>query len=309
VKKKILVSPTTFGTCGREPIDLAKEEGYDLLLNPFGRKMTEIELLDLGKDCIGTIAGDEPYNSAVLESLKDLRCISRCGVGLDNVDLEKAEELGIVVKNVPDGPTRAASELVVGLIFDILRNISYCDRDIRKGEWNKRMGSLLLEKKVGILGLGRIGRMVSELLIGLGADVCGNDLKADTIWLKKHNVPLISLEDLLKESDILCVHIPYSQDNRYIIGSKEIESMKEGAIIVNLSRGGIVDETALYDALKSGHLAGTALDVFETEPYTGPLTKLDNVLLTPHIGSYAKESRLNMELQSVKNLLGVLRDL
>lgn len=306
MKNKILISPTTFGTCGMQPLELLEKENCEVVLNHYGRKMTPDEVLKLGKNCIGIVAGDEPLNATVLESLPSLRCISRCGIGMDNVDLKRAKELRIVVKNTPDGPTRAVAELTVGVIFNLLRKISYCDREIRRGNWNKGMGCLLLNKKVGVLGLGRIGRMVAELLLGLGAIILGADVQPDTKWLAANKVPLLSFEDLVRESDILCIHIPYSEDNRHIIGKKEIESMKRGAYLINLSRRGIVDEGALYQALKRNHLAGAALDVFEQEPYTGPLTELDNVVLTPHIGSYARESRLKMEVQAVKNLLEVL---
>jgi len=309
MKSRILISPTTFGTCGMQPLELLEKEGYEVILNLFGRKMTSDEVIELGKDCLGIIAGVELLDAKVLESLPSLRGISRCGVGVDNIDLEKAKELGITVTNTPDGPTRAVAELTVGVILDLLRGISYRDKEIRKGNWYKGMGSLLLDKKVGILGLGRIGRMVAELLSRLDARVVGADIKPDRKWLEANKVPLLTLEELLGESDILCIHIAYSEDNRHIIGKKEIGSMKKGAYLVNLSRGGVVDEDALYLALKGNHLAGAALDVFEREPYTGALRELDNVVLTPHIGSYARESRLEMELQAVKNLLGSLSSL
>lgn len=308
MRNKILISPTSFGSCGKQPLELLEKEGYEVILNPFGRKMTPDEVIQLGKDCLGVIAGVEPLNAGVLKSLPSLRCISRCGGGMDNIDLEKAKELGITVRNTPDAPTRAVAELTVGVIFDLLRNVSYCDREIRQGNWYKGMGSLLLNKKVGILGLGRIGHTVAELLLKLGAKVAGADVKPDRKWLEENKIPLLTLEELLKESDILCIHISYSEENRQIIGKKEIESMKKGAYLVNLSRGGIVDEDALYWALKSNHLAGAALDVFEQEPYTGPLKELDNVVLTPHIGSYARESRLEMEVQAAKNLLESLNN-
>ena len=145
-------------------LELLEKEGCKVILNPFGRIMTPEEVTELGKSCLGIIASVEPLNAKVLESLPSLRCISRCGVGTDNIDLDKANELGITVRNTPDGPTRAAAELTVGVIFDLLRKISHCDREIRKGNWYKAMGNLLLNKRVGVLGLGRIGRMVAELL-------------------------------------------------------------------------------------------------------------------------------------------------
>jgi D-3-phosphoglycerate dehydrogenase len=303
---RILISPTSYGKCGIQPLELLKERNYEIILNPFGRKMTSDEVIKFGKDCIGIIAGVEPLDARVLQSLSSLRCISRCGVGIDNIDLCKAEELGIIVKNTPDGPTRAVAELAIGVILDILRRISLRDRELRRGNWNKKMGCLLQNKKVGILGLGRIGRAVAELLLGLGADVAGTDNNPSIKWHKTHNVPLLGLEELLRESDIVCIHISYAENNRHLIGKKEIKLMKKGAYIINLSRGGIVDEDALYQALNGGRLSGAAVDVFEQEPYTGPLTELSNIVLTPHIGSYARESRLKMEIEAVNNLLGVL---
>jgi len=306
VQNRVLVSPTTFGI---QPLELLKREGYEVIPNPFGRKMTSEEVIELGKDCLGIVAGVELLGAKVLESLPLLRCISRCGVGVDNIDLDKARELGIVVRSTPEAPTRAVAELTVGVVFDLLRGISYCDREIRRGNWYKGMGSLLLNKKVGILGLGRIGRAVAELLLKLGARVAGADVKPDREWLETNKVPLVRLAELLKDSDILCLHISYSEENRHIIGKKEMEAMKKGAYLVNMSRGEVIDEGALYWALKSNHLAGAALDVFEQEPYTGPLRELDNVILTPHIGTYARETRVEMEMQAVTNLLESLRGL
>lgn len=307
-KNKILISPTSFGKCGSQPLDLLKKSNYDVILNPYGRKMTPAEIINLGRECIGIVAGVEFLNATVLESLPYLHCISRCGAGIDNINLEKAKELKIVVKNTPYGPTRAVAELSIGLIFDILRKISLRDRSIRKGKWNKEMGSLLKDKTVGVLGLGRIGRTVAELLLKLDAKVIGSDINPDMRWLRKIKIPLFSFDKLIKKSDILCIHVSFSADKKYLIGKNELALMKKDAYLINLSRGGIVDETALYNSLKSNHLAGAAVDVFQREPYTGPLTKLDNVVLTPHIGSYAKESRLKMELQAVENLLDCLNN-
>ena len=306
-KNEILISPTSFGKCGNQPLDLLEKNNYEVILNPFNRKMTPSEIIDLGRDCIGIVAGVESLNATVLESLPYLRCISRCGSGIDTVDIEKAKELNIVVKNTPYGPTRAVAELTIGLIFDTLRQISSRDRSIRNGKWNKQMGFLLKDKTVGVLGLGRIGRNVAELLLKLDARVIGSDINPDKKWLEKTKIPLFSFDKLIKKSDILCIHVSFSSDSKYLIGEKEIASMKKDSYIVNLSRGGIVDEKALYNALKSKHLAGAAIDVFQQEPYKGPLIELDNIVITPHIGSYAKESRLEMEIEAVENLLDVLK--
>ena len=306
MSRKIIITPSSFGKCGNHPLELLKKEKYDIILNPFGRKMTADEVVELGKDCIGIIAGVEPLNATVLTSLSSLRCISRVGVGIDNIDLQCAKERGIVVKNTPDGPTRAEAELTIGLIFDVLRKISYRDRLIRKGNWNKEMGYLLQGKKVGIIGLGRIGKKVAELLLALDVEVSGTDVNPDLNWCKMKKIPLLSLNELLSKSDIICIHASCLSENMPLIGKKELDMIKRGSFLINLSRGGIVDEDALYDALKNNSLSSAALDVFNQEPYSGPLTKLDNIVLTSHIGSYAKESRLNMEVQAVKNLLDVI---
>jgi len=305
-RKKILVSPTSFGECGNQPLELLEKNNYEVILNPFHRKMTPGEIVEYGKDCVGIIAGVESLNASVLEALPHLRCISRCGSGMDTVDLTKAKELNIVVKNTPEGPTRAVAELTIGLIFDLLRQISLRDRAIRGGKWNKEMGFLLKDKTVGVLGLGRIGRTVAELLLRLDAKVIGSDVLSNKSWLEKTKIRLLSSHDLLRESDIVCVHVSSSGGNQSLIGEKELASMKKGSFLVNVSRGGVVDENALYQALKSDHLAGAAIDVFQQEPYNGPLKELDTIILTPHIGSYARESRLEMEVQAVKNLVEAL---
>lgn len=307
MKDKILVSSASFGICGRRPQQLLEEAGYEVILNTLGRQMTPKEVVTFGRDCVGIVASVERYNADILSSLPRLRCISRLGVGTDNIDLEKAKTLGITIRNTPDAPTRAVVELTVGLIFDVLRNISHCDREMRGGKWYKYTGNLLYKRRVGILGLGRIGRAVAEMLQKLGAEVAGADIKPDMKWVEKNNIVLMSQEKLFRENDIICLHISYAEENRHIIGVKELQSMKKGAYLVNLSRGGIVDEDALYQALKSKHLTAAAVDVFEHEPYIGPLTELDNVVLTPHFGSNAVECRQEMEIQAVRNLIESLK--
>ena len=256
---------------------------------------------------VGMIAGLEPITARVLQQAAGLKVVSRCGIGLDNVDLNAAGSLGIVVTNTPDGPTAAVAELTIGLIFNLLRRISFLDGEIRKGNWTKETGRLLQGRKVGIIGLGRIGKRVAETLLALGAKVSGTDIEPDQEWLQKNPVSLMSLEELLKQSEILCLHVSYAGSNEHLIGKKEMEAMPKGAYLVNTSRGEVIDHDALYSMLTNGHLAGAALDVFDQEPYTGPLTRLDNVILTPHIGSYAREARVQMETQAAENLIEGLR--
>ena len=306
MEKKVIITPSSFGKCGNQPFELLKENKFEIILNPFGRKMTPDEVIKYGNDCTGIIAGVEPLNSKVLTSLSNLRCISRVGVGIDNIDLECARKLGITIKVTPDVAKQAVAELTIGLMFDVLRKISFRDREIRKGNWNKEMGYLFRDKKIGIVGLGRIGKTVANLSIALGAKVTATDINPDINWAKKNKVKIVKFNDIFKESNIISIHISSSPNNLSLIGKKELSQMKKGSYLINLSRGDIVDEEALYFALKNNYIVGAAVDVFGQEPYDGKLTSLDNVVLSSHVGSYAKESRLRMEIESVKNLIETL---
>lgn len=305
--KKVLTSPSSMGQCGREPFTLLQEQGYEIINNPYGRKLTEDEVIELAKDCVGIVAGVEPLTPRVMDALPNLKCISRVGVGMDNVDIEYAKLKGITVVNTPDGPTRAVAELTLAMTLSLLRRIPQANAALHQRKWEKQIGNLFLDKKVGIIGLGRIGKSVAELFRGLNNPVVGYDPFPNPVWAKDKGVELVSFEDVLKRSDILTLHIPGSLDKSAVIGSKEIALMKDGSFLVNIARGGVVDENALYEAIKCGKLAGAAIDVYSKEPYDGPLCDLDNIIMTPHLGSYAKEGKLQMEIDAVKNLINALK--
>jgi len=242
-----------------------------------------------------------------MDAIPNLKCISRVGVGMDNVDVDYAKQKGITVVNTPDGPTRGVAELTLGMTLSLLRRIPQADAALKNKHWKKQIGNLIFEKQIGIIGLGRIGKMVSELFRGIGNPVMGCDFYPDKQWANQKGVELKSFEEVLEQADIITLHIPGNKDKSPVIGSKELSLMKRGAFIINISRGGVVDEVALYDALKNGHIAGAAIDVFTKEPYTGPLCDLDNVVLTPHLGSYASEGKLQMEIDAVLNLINALK--
>ena len=298
---KIVITTTSFAKFDDQPLQLLKDSGFEVVLNPYGRKLAGDEVVELTADAVGLIAGTEPLDKSVLEKLPLLKVISRCGVGMDNVDLEAAEQLGIKVLNTPFGPTLAVAELNVGLILDLLRKVTLMDREMRVGIWKKRMGNLLSGKKVGIIGFGRIGQKTGELLRAFGCEIGYYD-NVRIRGFKDSRIKKLELDELLHESDIVTVHVSGKYE-KPLLGGREMEMMKKGSWLINVARGGVVDEDALYNALKDGRLAGAALDVFEREPYNGPLKELDNVILTPHIGSYAKEARVEMEMQAAKNLI------
>lgn len=304
---KVLTSPSSMGQVGSQPFDILKENGFEIINNPYGRKLSEEEVIELAKGCVGIVAGVEPLTKKVMDALPKLKCISRVGVGMDNVDLDYAKQKGIMVVNTPDGPTRGVAELTLGMTMSLLRKIPQADAALKNRQWKKQIGNLIFEKQIGIIGLGRIGKTVAGLFRGIGNPVVGFDLYPDKKWAAENHVSLNSFENVLKMADITTLHIPGNKDKSPVIGSKELSMMKKGAFIINISRGGVVDEDALYSALKDGHLAGAAIDVFTKEPYNGPLCDLDNVVLTPHLGSYASEGKLQMEIDAVSNLINVLK--
>ncbi|MBU0630378.1 MAG: phosphoglycerate dehydrogenase [Candidatus Margulisbacteria bacterium] len=298
--KKIFISTSTFGKDDPKPLDLLKNHGIDYELNPTGRQLTEAEIAGYLADKAGLIAGTEPLTEKVMEQVGFLKVISRLGVGLDSVDVAAAEKKGIQVYNTPNGPTEAVAELALGLILDVLRLISYSDRNLRRGAWKKTMGRLLKEKKVGIIGFGRIGRRLAELLTPFHCQLYIYDpYVSGNQGIKQ----VQTIEELIATSEIISLHIPYTKENHHLLGRKQLEAMKPGTVLINVSRGKLVDEAALYDCLQNGRLAGAGFDAFAAEPYSGALCELDNIVLTPHMGSYAKEARVQMEVDAVKNLL------
>ena len=303
MKPNILVALSTFAEFGDAPLKLLAESDADYYVNPLGRRLVREEIIQMAKDCEGIVAGVEPYDDYVLDHLPTLRCISRCGVGLDNISLEKAKDMGIAIRNTPDVVILPVVELTIAMIFDLLRRLSYHTNLLKSKRWEKKAGNLLSGKKVGVIGLGRIGKAVAETLTKLNADVYGADLFPDQEWAQINDIQIIPTESLLETCEIVSIHVSILGDNKFIMGENEIGTMRQGSFLVNVSRGELVDESALYEALKSNHLAGAALDVFPKEPYDGLLCELDNVVLTPHVATLTRESRVQMETEAVENLL------
>jgi D-3-phosphoglycerate dehydrogenase len=271
-------------------------------MNPHGRGLTEDEAIGLLQDCAGVAAGTEPLSRRVMAALPQLRVISRCGAGMDNVDLDAARERGIVVRNTPDAPTRPVAELTLGLALNLLRNVSRMDRELRQWIWKKRMGNLLRGRKIGIVGYGRIGRAVAGLFTLMGCEAAFSDP-----FVQRGEHRRMELAALIAWADMVTLHCPTPKDGSLVLDAGRIAAMKPGSFLLNAARGGLVDEEALYRALESGTLAGAALDVYAGEPYAGPLKTLPNALLTPHVGSYAREARVEMEVETVNNLLEALQ--
>lgn len=300
---RVFISTSSFGVRDQKPLELLKQHDVKVISNPFGRKLTRAESISLFHDIDGLIAGTETIDGEVLERSKKLKVISRCGVGMDNVDLEKAASLGIKVYNTPDGPTNAVAEMTVALMLNTLRRVSQQDAEMKKCVWKKRTGNLLSGKTLGILGLGKIGKRVVELVEAFGVKVVCWEESPNSEFVQRHDIAVEPLDEVLRRSDLLTVHLPGIPSLRHLIGERELNMMKNEAILINTARGGLVDEAALYNALKNQSIRAAAIDVFEQEPYEGPLCQLDNITLTPHVASSAEESRIRMEMEAAENLL------
>lgn len=300
ILRNITITTSSFAQYNSRPLDLCRQKQLDPRLSPYKRKVTSCELIELAKEAVGIIAGTESFSRETLLKLKSLKVISRCGTGMDSIDLTAAKELGITVVNTPDGPTLAVAELTVGLILNLLRKISRSDAMLKAGNWQKFMGNLLSGKKVGIVGFGRIGQKVAQLLKPFGCEIAYADPFVENGSFDSAKLPL---DELLGWADIVSLHVSSKEQ---LLGPKEFKLLKSGAWLINTSRGAAVDEGLLFEYLQKGRLSGAALDVFKDEPYKGPLNKLDNIILTSHIGSYAREARIKMEIESVENLLKAL---
>ena len=283
--------------------------GVEYRLNPVGRRLTENELIDLLQDSSILIAGTEPITARAMDTAPQLKLIARVGIGLDNVDLVAAREREIAVTYTPDAPSAAVAEMTVGLMLDLLRNISRADRMMHSKEWSRLMGRRLNGLTVGVVGVGRVGKRVIRILRGgfPNVTVLANDIEPDFAFGNEYGLTWLDKEKLYAESDILTLHIPLTRATRRLIGEREMRTMKPSAFIVNTSRGGIIDEDALASALRAEHLAGAAIDVYEHEPYNGLLTEVEKCVLTCHMGSMSLDCRAAMEMEAVDDVLRFVR--
>ncbi|MFS2316956.1 NAD(P)-dependent oxidoreductase [Maricaulis sp. D1M11] len=299
-KPKILIGPSSFGDADPAPLDLLREAGYEIVDNDLKRRFTREELLERLPGISGLIAGLEPLDRPVLEAC-ELKALSRVGSGMVNVDQDAAKELGIAVSNTPDGPTLAVAELTVGSLMNLLRQTSAMDRAMRAGKWDKRMGRQLRDLTITIVGFGRIGRRTGDLLMALGAKIIAVDpmYQGDV-----EGVEGMSLHDALSQSDAVSLH---ASGETAILDADAFAAMKEGIYILNPGRGGLIDYDALYAGLDAGKIAGVWADAHPQEPYSGDLLKYDQALLTPHIGSYALEGRIKMEMDAAENLIADMK--
>lgn len=252
------------------------------------------------------IRSETKLKKDIIEKADRLKLIGRAGIGLDNVDLESATKKGIIVMNTPQENAIAAAEHTIAMMMAISRKIPQANASLKAGKWEKRkfMGVELYKKTLGIIGVGVIGTIVADRARGLKMKVIGYDPYLSRDIAEKKGVELVSFDELLKTSDFITIHTPLTEETRNLIGKSAFEKMKDGVIIINCARGGIINEKDLYDAIKRGKVAGAALDVFEKEPATGnPLLELDDVIGTPHLGAATEEAQENVAIAIAQQIV------
>lgn len=305
---KILVTPTSFQP-GKGNPELERLQAFcsDLVFNDTGKPLAGDDLMTRLQGCDGYIAGLDFITGDILRACPDLKVISRYGVGYDRVDRAAAAEAGIIVTNTPGVNAEAVGELAVAMMLSVARRVPYLDGQTRNGAWVRSTGVELRGKTVGILGLGAIGKVVARCCAGLGMTVTAYDPYINEAYCAEHGIESKSLDAVLADSDVISLHLPLTEETNHMIDAAAIAKMRDGAIVINTSRGGIVDEAAAAEALRSGKLGGLGLDAFEQEPPTGsPLFDLPNVVVTPHTGAHTREATENMARMAVDNLIAEL---
>jgi len=306
---KVLVTPTSFGKDDPFLKCLLEQEVGEVIYNPYGRPLKSNELPDLIKVCDGYIAGLDEIDASVLEAAKQLKVISRYGVGIDRVDLENATRLGIIVTNTPGTNSVAVAELAIGLILTLARQLCMANQATHGGNWSRISGVGLRGKVVGLVGFGQIGREVAVRLAPFGCHLVVSDPNLAQQDLQPYGVELVNLDVLLSLADFVSLHAPSLPSTQGMVNTEFLSQMKPGAFLVNTARGELVDETALVHALQSGQLRGAALDCFRQEPPPPdhPLLQLPQVILTPHTGSHTDEATFQMGQMALQDCLTVLR--
>ncbi|MEM3737386.1 MAG: D-2-hydroxyacid dehydrogenase [Candidatus Bathyarchaeia archaeon] len=291
-----------------EGINLLREAGFEVDVK---LDHTPETLKEAVKDYDAVIVRSRTkITKEIIAAMDRTKVVARAGVGLDNIDVQAAKEKGLKVINSPEAVSQATAELSLALLFSLIRQIPYANLCIKGGEWpkSKIMGRELKGKTLGIIGFGRVGYIVAKVAKAIGMRVIAYDVVDKEAQMKELGVEKVTLEELLKDSDVISLHATLTPQSRHLIGRRELSMVKRGAILVNTARGSLVDEEALKEALTSGQLAGAAIDVCEVEPpQKFDLLRLPNVVCTPHIGAQTEEAQKHASLIIAKKVIEELK--
>jgi D-3-phosphoglycerate dehydrogenase len=301
---KILSTSPTFGYYVPEPLDYLKTYGCTVDLIPQGKKISQEELIRAIGEYDAAIVGVEKITASIIQASKKLRLIAKHGAGVDNIDVKAASSKGIVVTSAPGTNSDSVADLTMGLFLSLARRIPFADQSVRTGGWPRLVGFQIVQKVLGIIGLGEIGKRVAKRASGFDMKVVAYDVFRDEAFAQQWGITYLSLDELFATSDFISVHIPSIPSTFKMIGERELRRMKKEAFLVNISRGDVLDEEALYRVLKERSIQGAALDVFSSEPpKESPLLALDNVILTPHMGAYTYEALRETGMLCVRGIV------
>lgn len=305
--EKVLVTSRSFGKISDEPLRIMRDAGFEVVLK--GQEFHQEEFERIIPEYDALIIGAHPFPKEVMEKCDKLQIICKHGAGLDNIPLEKARERNIAVCNTPGTNSNAVADLAVGLMLAVVRNIVIADNRVKRGEWRPAIGVDLCYKTLGLFGFGAIAKNVARRVLGFGMKIMVYDPYVKQVPEEFENkVELCTSAEIIKNADIISMHMPLTEETRNMITLKEMRQMKTGSYIINTARGGIVNESDLYQAVKEGHIAGAALDVSVEEPMNmdNPLRSLENVIITPHLGMYSREAIGAVSLICAQNIVAKL---
>ncbi|MBD1382310.1 phosphoglycerate dehydrogenase [Metabacillus arenae] len=305
--KRVLIGNTTFASTAPEALEMLEQAGYEVVANPYGKPLNEDQLLELIGDFDAIVSGFNQITARVLERADRLKVIAQHGIGVDSIDVAAASHRGVVVSTAVGTNENAVADLTFGLMLSLTRSIPAAHSLVIGGSWSVITGGEVWGKTLGIVGLGRIGRAVTRRAQGFEMNVLAYARSSDEEFVKEHGISLVTMEELLSQSDFVTLHVPLKENTRHLIGAEELALMRPDSFLINTARGGLLDENAVFHALAEKRIAGAALDCFSSEPPTGSrLLGLNNLIATPHMGAFTREALGRTSISCAQSILDVL---
>lgn len=307
---KIVFTPRGFAKCGLDNLQILEETGFSVEYNDTGNAYTKEEFYKKTDDADGVVVGVEIVDKAYIDAHPKLKAVVKFGVGTDNIDIEYCKEKGIFVGRTVGSNSRSVAETAISFVIADSKNIFESISDTRNNGWSKMTGYEIEGKTIGVVGFGAIGKKVAQMAYGLGMKVLAYDpYYIDKEVVDKFDVEVTNFEEILKRADFVSLHMPLTEETRNLVSMEQLTMMKTNAVLINTARGGIVDEIALYEALKNGVIKAAYFDVLENEPPKAnePLLRLPNFYLTPHIASRSKEAEKKTADMATQVIISALK--
>ena len=306
MKYKVVIATRSFGSSSQKPWNILREGQCDVVHEDIA-SISDEELISILSQADGFIVGARKITAGMMADSR-LKVISMHGVGTDHIDLEAAKKHNVIIANCPGANANSVADLTVGLMLALARNIPQASQAVKNGEWGRYAGVEIWSKTLSLFGFGAIGRAVARRAAGFSMSILVYDPFVSQADVEKSGGRICTLDHLFREADFLSLHAPLTSETKYIINHQALIQMKPSAFLLNMARGGLVDESALYEALKQNVIAGAALDAFAREPpIANPLLNLSNVVATPHMGAHSREATTNASIMAARNVVQALQ--